>query len=580
VRFLSLILPCAALWAAEPTPAIRLDQVGYLPDAPKLAMVAAGTPGQVFFLRRAADDELVYTNALGAPIDDANSGDRVRAADFSAFSTPGRYYLEVPEAGRSYAFDIGQNVYRRAYYLALRAFYGQRCGTAVDLGPEFPQYWHAECHRSGAWHASSGKQGGRVSQYGWHDAGDYGRYVVNSGLSTGTLLWTWELFCRRVMRIPLNIPETGNGTPDLLNEIRWNLEWMLTMQDDDGGVWHKQTSENFPGFILPERDAWTSYAIGTGSYPYKSSCATGDFAAVMAVAERLYQPFDAGFAARAADAAARAWTWLATYPNVTFVNPANVVTGEYGDGDCSDERLWAAAELWRSTGGDQYQTYFLEHYQRYLGSVGPPGWPTLAPMALWTYALSGRAGADADAVESIRQASVAAANQVTERTAANAYRIAMTSGDFYWGSNSQAANYSLQLLVTNALAPDRRYVEAALENLHYLLGRNAFSVSWVTWVGSNWFKKPHHRPSGADGVVEPWPGMLAGGPNQYRNDPVLLGLPADLPPMRVWIDDQGSYAGNEIAINWNAPLVFVLAGALPEPEPQRPPSRPVWGKPR
>jgi endoglucanase len=580
VRILLLVLSGAVAWAVEPTSAIKLDQVGYLPDAPKLAMVVAGTPGQVFFLHRAADDETVYSGALGAPVDDANSGDRVQVADFSAFSTPGRYYLEVPEAGRSYAFDIGRTAYGRAYYLAMRSYYGQRCGTAVDLGPEFPQYRHAECHRNGAWHASSGKQGVRLSQYGWHDAGDYGRYVVNSGLSTGTLLWTWELFGERVMRISLNIPESGNGTPDLLNEVRWNLQWMLSMQDDDGGVWHKQTSENFPGFILPERDNSTSYAIGTGTDPYKSSCATGDFAAVMAVAQRLYERFDAGFAARAGDAAARAWTWLGTHPNVVFRNPANVVTGEYGDGDCSDERLWAAAELWRSTGEEQYHTYFLANYQRYLGSVGPPSWPFVAPMALWTYALSRRDGAHADAVESIRQASVAAANQVAERTAANAYRIAMTSGDFTWGSNGQAANYSLLLLVANALEPNRRWVEAALENLHYLLGRNTFSVSWVTWVGSNWFKNPHHRPSGADGVVEPWPGLLSGGPDKYRDDSVLQSLPSNLPPMRVWADILGSYASNEIAINWNATLVFALAGALPEPNPRRAAPRPGWGKTR
>lgn len=581
MRILLLVLSGAALWAADPTTTIKLDQVGYLPDAPKLAMVVTDTPGQVFFLHRAADDVEVYSGALGAPVDDANSGDRVQVADFSAFQTPGRYYLEVPEAGRSYAFDIRSTAYARAYQLAMRSYYGQRCGTAVDLGPEFPQYRHAECHRNGAWHPSSGKQGERLSGYGWHDAGDYGRYVVNSGLSTGTLLWTWEMFGNRIMRISLNIPESGNGRPDLLNEVRWNLLWMLSMQDDDGGVWHKQTSEYFPGFILPERDTLISYAIGTGANPYKSSCATGDFAAVMAVAQRLYGPFDAAFAARAGESAARAWTWLGTHPNVVFTNPTGVVTGEYGDPDCSDERLWAAAELWRSTGEEQYQTYFLEHFRSFLGPLGPPGWQTVAPMALWTYALSRREGAHADAVEGIRQASVARANQVADRTAANAYRIAMTSDNYVWGSNGQAANYSLLLLVTNALAPNRRYVEAALENLHYLLGRNTFSVSWVTWVGSNWFKHPHHRPSGADGVVEPWPGLLSGGPNRNRNDDaVLQNLPPNLPPMRMWADVEASYASNEIAINWNAPLVFALAGAMQEPDAGKRVPRPSWGKTR
>jgi endoglucanase len=183
-------------------------------------------------------------------------------------------------------------------------------------------------------------------------------------------------------------------------------------------------------------------------------------------------------------------------------------------------------------------------------------------------------------VDAIRQATALAANSIAERTAANPYRIAMTGNDYTWGSNGQAANYALLLLVANTLSPDPRYFDGALENLHYLLGRNTFSVSWVTWVGSNWFKRPHHRPSGADGVVEPWPGMLSGGPNRYREDSALASLPAGLPPMKVWIDNQDSYAGNENCINWNAPLVFVLAGALPEPRPQAAHPRPTAGRRR
>ncbi len=166
-----------------------------------------------------------------APVDDADSGDRVLTADFSALKEHGQFYLEVPGVGTSWQFTVDADVYRRVYYLAMRSYYGQRCGTAVDLGPDFPAYKHAACHLSGAYHASSGKEGPHVSTHGWHDAGDYGRYVVNSGITTGTLLWTWELFGNRIRQIGLHLPESGNNTPDILNEIRWNLEWMLTMQD-------------------------------------------------------------------------------------------------------------------------------------------------------------------------------------------------------------------------------------------------------------------------------------------------------------------------------------------------------------
>jgi endoglucanase len=252
--------------------------------------------------------------------------------------------------------------------MAMRGFYGQRCGTAVDMGPEFPGFSHPACHLHGEFHASSGKTGVRDNVGGWHDAGDYGRYEVNSSIATGTLLWAWEIYGSRLKDIQLKIPETGNGTPDILNEARWNLEWMLKMQDDDGGVWHKQTSAHFSGFIAPQDDTLPSEVIGTGAAPYKSTCATADLAAVAAIAARVYKPFDAKFAAQALGAARRAWAWAQKNPNVTFRNPPGVSTGEYGDRNCSDERLWAAAELARTTGEAAFNDYFIQNYAQFLPS--------------------------------------------------------------------------------------------------------------------------------------------------------------------------------------------------------------------
>jgi endoglucanase len=319
-----LLLASWAVFAAEPTLEIKLDQAGYLPAAPKMAVVAVDKPASIFFVRRSIGNADVFHGKLAPARQDADSGDAVQLADFSALKEPGDYYLDVPGVGRSWKFSIGENVYRRAYYLAMRSYYGQRCGTAVDLGPEFPGFRHDACHLDGAWHASSGKTGRRVSQGGWHDAGDYGRYIVNSGISTGTLLWTWEMFGARVSAVKLNIPESGNGTPDMLSEIKWNLDWMLSMQDDGGGVWQKQTSERFCGFIMPEKDTLVSYVIGTGKEPYKSSCATGDFAAVMAIAARAFRPFDRAYADRCLAAARKAWVWLERNPNVIFRNPPGV----------------------------------------------------------------------------------------------------------------------------------------------------------------------------------------------------------------------------------------------------------------
>ena len=561
---LPFIVCCCAV-AATPTTEIRVDQAGYPTTAPKLAMVVSKTQAGDFTVRRAADASVAFEGKLSAPIADADSGDRVQTADFSKLAATGRYYLDIPGVGRSWTFAIGPDVYARAYYLAMRAFYAQRCGTAVDLGPEFPGYTHAACHLNGAYHPSSGKTGPRAPSRGWHDAGDYGRYTVNSGMTNGTLLWTWEMFGPRIKDVKLNLPESGNGTPDILNEVRWNQDWMLSMQDDDGGAWQKQTLANFGGFILPEKEDEPSYVVGTGTAPYKSSCATADLAAVAAIAARVYRPFDAAYAARNVAAARKAWDWLAKYPDVLYLHdPPGIRTGTYSDKDCGDERLWAAAELWRTTREDVYQRYFLAHYGEYAKTlapgVRPPEWSGVAPFGLWAYVLGG--GKDAAALETIRSRSVAAADDITARASRNGYRVGLMTGDYVWGSNAIAGNYALQLLVTNALYPKPRYVDTALDTLHYLLGRNTFSLSWVTQLGENAYRHPHHRLSGGTGKPEPWPGFLSGGPNADRQDAVLKALPPGLPPAKIYVDEQASYASNEIAINWNAVLVFMLAATI------------------
>jgi endoglucanase len=556
------VLSVAALLAvqsvAQPqaTDSIKVNQVGYITDAPKIAFVAASATASNFTVRRIADGTAAFSAVASAAVSDPDSGDRVQALDFSGLRRDGEYYIEVSGVGRSWPFRIGPNVYARAFYLAMRSYYGQRCGTAVDLGREFPGYSHPACHLRGAFHSSSGKSGDAPSAGGWHDAGDYGRYVVNSGISTGTLLWTWELFGKQLNRVSLDIPESHNAIPDILDEIKWNLDWMLSMQDTDGGVWHKQTSERFAPFVAPQDDRSISYIVGTGSEPFKSSCATGDLAAVMAIASRVYRPFDSAYADRALDAAKRAWTWLDAHPSVLFRNPPAVSTGEYGDRNCADERLWAAAELARSTHERAYDSYLTSHYPEFLPSirsVGPQSWSNVAPLALWTYAL-----AFPDQASLIVQRSREAADAIVERTSRNAYRHALATSDYVWGSNGVEMNYGMQLLVTNALHPDRRYVDTALDTLHYVLGRNTFSLSWVTQLGAHPFRHPHHRPSAADAHEEPWPGLMSGGPNRHRQDPAMAKLP-DLPPARMYLDEQPSYATNEVAINWNASLVFVLA---------------------
>jgi endoglucanase len=497
----------------------------------------------------------------------------VRIADFSVLRDAGSYYLDVAGVGASHEFDISPTVYSRLFYLSMRAFYGQRCGSAVDLAPAFSGYRHPACHVAGAanpdalMHASSGASGPIDGSAGWHDAGDYGKYVVNSGITTGELIWTYEAFAARVGSVNLDIPESGNPVPDILDEVRWNLEWMLKMQDRDGGVWPKLTSERFGGFVMPDLDdGGPRYVIGTGSPPYKSSCATGDFAAVMAAASRVFRPFDPDFSRLTLAAAERAWRWLSEHPSVVFRNCCGVQTGEYGDGNCADERLWAAAELFRTTGAAEYNSYFVANNgasRPALLGGGAPSWPQVGSLALLSYYFSGQPAADEAVRAQIRADTVAAAEAIVARTAANPYRVSLRPTDYVWGSNGGAANYGVLLVLAHAMQPSASYLDAAADNLHYVLGRNSFGLSWVTHVGDRPFRNPHHRPSGADTNADPWPGLLSGGPNRYGGDPVIDAMPAT-PPARRYRDDQASYASNEIAINWNAPLVFLVASQLPE----------------
>ena len=537
---------------------IFLNQLGYLPSHAKVATVAERA--STFTVQSTVDSSVVFHGSLSQPRPDAASGDLIQQADFSGLTTPGRYWLALDTGSISDPFRIGPDVYKQALYMTMRAFYGQRCGCNVDLGGG---YAHPPCHLDAAYHASSGKKGVLKNHGGWHDAGDYGRYIVNSGISTGTLLWTWEFFEPTVRSLNLNIPESGGKIPDFLAEIQWNLEWMLTLQDKDGGVWQKQTSEQFCGFIMPQDDHAISYVIGTGYAPYKSTCATADFCAVMAIAARCYNTCAPQFAQRCLQAARKAWLWCQKYPNVLFDNPRGVNTGSYADTGCSDELLWAAAELWRTTGEPAFQNSFLAAYTN--GSRGAlleviaPSWSGVSALAYWSYALSMEKSPDTAAI-AIRQSTAGTAHWLQSLSANNGYGNTLSMSDYVWGSNGVAANHSLLLIVANHFQPDAAMLDCALNNLHYLLGRNCLGISWVTQLGARPFQHPHHRPSIAGMVSAPWPGLLSGGPNARPADSVADTLP-NKPPMRMYIDDHLAYSVNEVAINWNAPLVFLLAAA-------------------
>ena len=545
---------------ADPqTPAWLTNQLGYLPNQDKIVSVRGFDPSlSSFTLRSSTGTDTAYKGILSSVEVDAASGDPLRQAVFTDLREPGAYVLTLgtSEIG---SITISDVAYQEALRTTMRGYTGQRCGCAVNLGSG---YQHPPCHLDGAFSSSSGRSGALPNHGGWHDAGDYGRYVVNSGITCGTLLWAWELYPSALQGLDLGLPSRSNPVlPDFLEEVLWNLNWMLQLQDADGGVFHKQTSEHFCAFIMPQDDHLVSEVIGTGAIPYKSTAATADFAAVMAIAARCYGAFDTSLAQRLLDAAKRAWTWAVAHPDVPFTNPPGVSTGEYGDPHCSDERLWASAELWRTTGDAQYEQTFLNGLpaDRSTITIDAPSWSTVGSLACWTYALAVRPG-DAATKDIVRSKTAAAAQALKVQAQRNGYGNTLAAEDYLWGSNGVAGNQSLLLLLNDHLQRDPASVSAALGNLHYLLGRNCHDLSFVTGVGLRAVMHPHHRPSIADGIVAPWPGLLSGGPNRRPADPIARSLPS-MPPMRMWIDNQEAYSMNEVAINWNAPLVFLLAAA-------------------
>ena len=538
---------------------IKVNQIGFYPDSPKVAIIPGSQEGK-FHIIDAMTDEVVYTGEVNNPTEWFHSGETVMRADFTDFTVPGKYYVLHPTVGISYNFRIEDKVHRNLHKASLRAYYYNR--ASIELKKIHAGSWHRPVGHPDTViyiHASAAtpeRPAGYVisSPKGWYDAGDFNKYIVNSGISTYTLLAAYEHFPDYYDGLYLNIPESANQIPDILDEARWNLDWMLTMQDpNDGGVYHKLTNLNFEGIIMPHEATSRRYVV------MKSTGAALNFAAVMAVAARVYNRYDPEFARTALEAAEFAWEWAIKNPEVYYIQPADVRTGQYGDNDFSDEFDWAAAELYITTGNDDYW-----HARNFLNiGVGIPTWQYVRPLA-WVSLLHHRHNVtDAADIDLIEQRIIGQANESLEEYHISAYNISMGlygEEDFVWGSNGMAGNHSLMLLQAYRLTKDDEYLDAAQANLDYLLGRNATGYSFVTGYGSFTPMYPHHRASAADERnVDPVPGFVVGGPT-YRHIDGCTWYPSTMPALS-YRDDWCSYTTNEVTINWNAPLVYVI-GAI------------------
>ncbi|MHA4741605.1 glycoside hydrolase family 9 protein [Dyadobacter sp. MSC1_007] len=554
-------------FAQAPSGAIHLNQIGFYPGGTKIAAIS-GDEHSSFEVRDAKSGKIVFKGKLGSSRTSQHSGKVTKIADFSGVKKAGNYIIEVPGLGRSAPFRIASQVHREVAEASLKGFYYQR--ASIELPEKFAGKWARPAGHPDdkvLIHASAVSQNRAEnavisSPKGWYDAGDYNKYIVNSGITMGTLLSLYEDYPAYFENFNTNIPESNNGVPDLLDEVIWNLRWMLTMQDPaDGGVYHKLTNPRFDGMIMPGAAKNPRYVV------QKNTPATLDFVAVMAQSARIFKSFDnkfPGLADSCTTAAVKGWEWAKKNPKILYnQNEVNkqfdpdIVTGAYGDRDASDEWIWAGAEMYALTRKKDY----LEG----LGLESPqtmvlPTWSQVKTLGYYTLLrFSEDLKSEGQLTNPLKQAVTNYAGTLLTDLEKQPYNTVMgkEAKDYAWGSSSVAANQGIALLYAYRITKDRKYRDASLGNLDYLLGRNATGYCFLTGFGSKRVMHPHHRPSIADGIEEPVPGLLSGGPNPAQQDK-CAGYPNKFAD-ESFTDNDCSYASNEIAINWNAPMVYLSA---------------------
>ncbi|WP_086933965.1 glycoside hydrolase family 9 protein [Agarilytica rhodophyticola] len=587
-----LVDPSGSEAPEEPAPAaVYVNSYGYMSS---LSKIATFTPAEDSEDKTTARTWTLYNGE--SPVAsgmssyhglDEGSGDHVHRIDFSGVRTEmDNYTLVVSEGELSHSsepFAIGSDLYEPLKYDALAYFYHNRSATPI-LAELVGQTWarpagHLDDDAVQTFFCTIDPADPACrtmnSIGGWYDAGDHGKYVVNGGISVWTLLNQYERaqalgsdmseFADGAMALPLT--ETTNGVPDLLDEVRYELEWFLTMQVPApypmaGMVHHKMHNEYWTGLPLaPHEDTVTRYVQPP------STAATLNFAAVMAQCHRIYKAFDSAFASTCLNASKVAYAAAKANDFIPATNNGNG-GGTYGDDFVEDEFYWAASELYLSTGeaafaqdmqaSDRHLTLEAVRYGQSIMS-----WGSTQALGLISLATVGPLyNAEESWVQQARKVLVSVADFYESNTATQGYALPMQTDNMYWGSNSNVTNDMIVLGLAHDFTCDERYLETMHTNMHYLMGHNPLGISYISGYGEKDMKNPHHRfwaNVPASGYPAPPPGVIAGGPNSQLQDPIAQAELQGCDPLKCYIDDRESYSTNEVTINWNAPLAWAAA---------------------
>lgn len=569
--------------AEMPIPSILVNQLGYLPHRTKLATVQSMEKAPLHW-------ELLQGLTVVASGDtvvhgpDKASMEHLHIVDFSDFQTEGKgYVLRIGEEV-SHSFDIDAAIYHQMKYDALAYFYHNRSGVPIEMpyagDPQWARPAGHTSDRDVACLPGSGCDYSLDVSGGWYDAGDHGKYVVNGGYAAWVMLNQWERNKHMGTTLgdfgdaKLNIPEAGNGVDDILDEARFQVEFLMKMQVPrgeklEGMVHHKMHDEKWTGIPLAPHEANLTRYL----HP-PSTAATLNLCAVAAQCGRIWKDIDGQLSSRCIDAAERAWQAALKHPAIYAPRNGPEGGGPYDDTRVSDELYWAAAELYVTTGEEAYKRYLLTKSPHYMEipsarETDPAdammSWQDVAALGSITLAMVPN-GLDAADVEKIRQNIIKAGEVSLAMIQQEGYRLPyrpINGKEYPWGSNFSIENNMIAMALAYDFTKDAKYLDGVAVGMDYLLGRNPLDQSYVSGYGERPLKNPHHRfwARQAHKDYPPAPaGALSGGPNTGLQDPYIQAAgKAGCAPQTCFVDNIESWSSNEITINWNASFAWILA---------------------
>ncbi len=553
-------------------PVVRVNQHGYPVAGAKRATISELSHTPVAWQLRDAEDRTVASGRTTVHGEDAMSGDHVHIADFSAVRTIGSGYRLVVGDETSLPFAIARSPYDGLRRDSLAYFFHNRSG--IEIGAQYV----GEAHARPAGHLGVAPNTGDVSvpclpgtcdysldvRGGWYDAGDHGKYVVNGALAAWQLTDLYERSLQEHDREGtgdglLSIPEQDNEIPDVLDEARWELEFLLRMQVPAGQplagmAHHKIHDAAWTGHpMLPHKDPQARFL-----HP-PSTAATLNLAAAGAQCARVWRKLDRAFAGQCLRAAETAWQAAVENPD-RYAPDGGVGGGAYDDTEVGDEFSWAAAELFATTGDRGY----LPHVDTELTGAGF-SWKETGGLADLVVVRHPQRFAH-QRVRAARERVIEVADRHVRDLRAQGYPNPSLpdNGRYAWGSSSSTANSALVIAMAYDLTHRPGYRAAVLESMDYLLGRNALSQSYISGYGERASHNQHHRHWAHQldpKLPSPPAGSLAGGPNSDLQDPVAQQNLPGCAPATCYIDDIGSWSTNEVAINWNSALAWIAGFA-------------------